>query len=168
MHLTEIRINLCPGGNASRLKAFCSLTFDNTFVVRDVKLIDGHDGLFVAMPSRKLADHCPRCTEKNHLRAKFCNQCGQRLDPERASRSRNAMAMTMRPKLHADIAHPISVSARREIERQVVEAYRAELERSKRPDYVAPSLDVEDFDLYDIRPIRESEPMSAFRPVGTA
>jgi stage V sporulation protein G len=100
MHLTEIRINLCPGGNASRLKAFCSLTFDNTFVVRDVKLIDGHDGLFVAMPSRKLADHCPRCTEKNHLRAKFCNQCGQRLDPERASRSRNAMAMTMRPKLH--------------------------------------------------------------------
>ena len=45
MHLTEIRINLCPGGGASRLKAFCSLTFDNTFVVRDVKLIDGHDGL---------------------------------------------------------------------------------------------------------------------------
>jgi len=170
MHLTEIRINLCPGGHASRLKAFCSLTFDNTFVVRDVKLIDGHDGLFVAMPSRKLADHCPRCTEKNHLRAKFCNQCGTRLDPERAARSRNGngMSMNLRPKLHADIAHPISVSSRREIENQVVQAYRSELERSKRPDYVAPSLDVEDFDLYDLRPAGEQEHMSALRPVGTA
>jgi stage V sporulation protein G len=168
MHLTEVRINLCPGGAASRLKAFCSLTFDNTFVVRDVKLIDGHDGLFVAMPSRKLADHCPRCTEKNHLRAKFCNQCGQRLDPERAARGRNGMSLQMRPKLHADIAHPISVSGRRQIESQVVEAYRTELERSKRPDYVAPSLDVEDFDLYDLGPSQEHTPLSALRPVGTA
>jgi stage V sporulation protein G len=56
MELTEIRINLA-NGNGGRLKAFCSLTFDNTFVVRDVKLIDGHDGMFLAMPSRKLSDH---------------------------------------------------------------------------------------------------------------
>ena len=47
MQLTEVRINLC-GGQATRLKAFCSLTFDNTFVIRDVKLIEGNDGLFVA------------------------------------------------------------------------------------------------------------------------
>ncbi len=60
MHLTEVRINLC-GSQQSRLKAFCSLTFDNTFVIRDVKLIEGPDGLFLAMPSRKLCDHCPRC-----------------------------------------------------------------------------------------------------------
>jgi stage V sporulation protein G len=170
MHLTEIRINLCPGGGASRLKAFCSLTFDNTFVVRDVKLIEGHDGLFVAMPSRKLADHCPRCTEKNHLRAKFCNQCGQRLDPERSARQRsgNGMGAAMRPKLHADIAHPISVGSRREIESQVVHAYRNEVQRSKEPGYVAPSLDAEDFELYDPLPVREREPMLQLRQTGTA
>ena len=40
MQLTEVRINLCSQ-RGSRLKAFCSLTFDDTFVVRDVKLIDG-------------------------------------------------------------------------------------------------------------------------------
>lgn len=168
MHLTEIRINLCPGGGASRLKAFCSLTFDNTFVVRDVKLIDGHDGLFVAMPSRKLADHCPRCTEKNHLRARFCNQCGHRLDSERAARGRNAVASAARPKLHADIAHPISVSSRREIESQVVHAYRNEVERSKQPGYVAASLDAEDFELYDLRPVREHDHASEMRSVRTA
>ena len=62
MQLTEVRVNLCGGGNhVGRLKAFCSLTFDDTFVVRDVKLIEGDDGLFLAMPSRKLADHCPGC-----------------------------------------------------------------------------------------------------------
>src|SRR3982750_825629 len=60
MELTEVRINLC-GDRGGRLKAFCSLTFDNTFVIRDVKLIDGNDGLFLAMPSRKLCDHCPSC-----------------------------------------------------------------------------------------------------------
>jgi len=82
MQLTEVRVNLC-GQTAGRLKAFCSLTFDDTFVVRDVKLIEGPDGLFLAMPSRKLCDHCPRCGEKNHLRARFCNNCGSRLDENR-------------------------------------------------------------------------------------
>ena len=48
MKLTEVRINLCPE-NRSRLKAFCSLTFDNTFVIRDVKLIEGNGGLFLAI-----------------------------------------------------------------------------------------------------------------------
>jgi stage V sporulation protein G len=152
MHLTEIRINLCPGG-AGRLKAFCSLTFDHTFVVRDVKLIEGHDGFFVAMPSRKICDHCPRCAEKNHLRAQFCNQCGCRLDAERAMRTRSGL----RPKLHADVAHPINVAARRQIESEVVHAFRQEVERSKQPGYVPPALDGEEFDFYDDRPVRPGE-----------
>lgn len=88
MELTEVRINLC-GDRGGRLKAFCSLTFDNTFVIRDVKLIDGNDGLFLAMPSRKLCDHCPACNEKNHLRARFCNNCGRRLNEDRYQQLRN-------------------------------------------------------------------------------
>src|SRR3954470_5171107 len=88
MELTEVRINLC-GDRGGRLKAFCSLTFDNTFFIRDVKLIDGNDGLFLAMPSRKLCDHCPACNEKNHLRARYCNNCGRRLNEERHQQYRN-------------------------------------------------------------------------------
>src|SRR5580765_6753865 len=97
MQLTEVRVNLC-GGQAGRLKAFCSLTFDDTFVVRDVKLIEGPDGLFLAMPSRKLCDHCPRCGEKNHLRARFCNNCGGRLNENRFMRQHgNAAAAAGAP-----------------------------------------------------------------------
>lgn len=164
MELTEVRINLCAE-QGSRLKAFCSLTFDNTFVIRDVKLIDGNDGLFLAMPSRKLCDHCPSCREKNHLRARYCNQCGRRLNESRYLQYRNGNGHThgsghgARVKLHADIAHPINAECRQDIERRALEAFDRELERSRQPGYVPPSLDGEDFELYDDR---------ASRPAGGA
>ncbi len=159
MQLTEIRINLCPmnhgpvvprahQSHGSRLRAFCSLTFDGTFVIRDVKLIEGNGGLFLAMPSRKLADHCPDCGEKNHLRARYCNQCGARLNEERYLQYRQCNGTT-RLKLHADVAHPINARCRQQVEKRVVDAYWREVERSKLPGYVAPSLDHEDFELYD-------------------
>ena len=183
MELTEVRINLC-GDRGGRLKAFCSLTFDNTFVIRDVKLIDGNDGLFLAMPSRKLCDHCPACHEKNHLRARYCNNCGRRLNEDRYQQYRNGNGHGHghanngnghgtslngnghgggRLKLHADIAHPINADCRQDIERRVLDAYDRELERSRQPGYVAPSLDHEDFELYDDRPARP-----ALRPTGTS
>ena len=160
MQLTEVRINLC-GSQQSRLKAFCSLTFDNTFVIRDVKLIEGPDGLFLAMPSRKLCDHCPRCGDKNHLRARFCNGCGARLDENRFMRQHHGNSGHSRLKLHADIAHPINAECRSALEHDVVHAYQAELERSKQPGYVPPSLDMDDIDYYDERPLR-------LRPTGTS
>ncbi|HYO08992.1 MAG TPA: SpoVG family protein [Tepidisphaeraceae bacterium] len=165
MQLTEVRVNLC-GGHGGRLKAFCSLTFDDTFVVRDVKLIEGPDGLFLAMPSRKLCDHCPRCAEKNHLRARFCNGCGSRLDETRSGRhgGGNGHSGHGRLKLHADIAHPINAHCRSDLEQEVVAAYQQELERSKQPGYVAPNLDHEDMDFDDARP--PAAPMR-LRPTGT-
>jgi stage V sporulation protein G len=149
MELTEVRINLCnvPG---TRLKAFCSLTFDDTFVIRDVKLIEGHDGLFLAMPSRKLADHCKRCGEKNHLRAKFCNQCGRRLEEHRFANGNTSGMGNGRVKLHADIAHPINAECRQRIERRVMGEYQLELDRSKQPGYVPPNLDGEYDGEFDV------------------
>src|SRR3954467_10854104 len=93
-----------------RLQAFCSITFDDCFVIRDLKIIEGTKGSFVAMPSRKLTDRCGSCGSKNHLTARHCNQCGGRLDESRALRSTDGRA-----KLHADIAHPISSSCREAI-----------------------------------------------------
>jgi stage V sporulation protein G len=159
MQLTEIRINLCgapvpargprPPQQGGRLRAFCSLTFDDTFVIRDVKLIDGNDGLFLAMPSRKLMDHCPGCGDKNHLRARFCNHCGSRLDEDRYLRYRSGNGHS-RLKLHADIAHPINARMRHEIERRVFDAYEMEIERSQQPGYVPPNLEHEDLDAFDL------------------
>lgn len=50
MKITEVRISLC---NEDRLKAFANVTFDDEFVVRGLKIIEGRNGLFVSMPSRR-------------------------------------------------------------------------------------------------------------------
>src|SRR5438067_5619420 len=119
------------GNDNERLQAFCSVTFDNAFVVRDLKIIEGTKGSFVAMPSRKLTDRCMQCGCKNHLRARFCNQCGSKLDEDRATRDADGRA-----KLHADIAHPINSACREVIQSAVIKAYQEERERSKQPGYV--------------------------------
>jgi stage V sporulation protein G len=165
MQLSEIRINLC-GPNGGRLKAFCSLTFDNTFVIRDVKLIEGNDGLFLAMPSRKLCDRCRRCGEKNHLKSRYCNNCGARLDENRYLHYQSGNG-TPRLKLHADIAHPINADCRLELERRVLLAYQDEIERSKLPGYVPQKLDG-DLDMLVVD--HEHEPDQShlrLRPTGT-
>lgn len=53
MRITEININL---RDEDKLKAFVNITFDDVFVVRGLKVIEGGQGLFVCMPSRKLPD----------------------------------------------------------------------------------------------------------------
>lgn len=130
MVITEVRIKLC-GENNERLLAFCSITFGGAFVVRDLKIIEGTRGMFVAMPSRKLADRCPECGSKNHMRARFCNGCGCQLDENRAMRDADG-----RVKLHADIAHPIHAAAREQIQRAVIEAFQEEREKSLQPGYI--------------------------------
>lgn len=39
-----------------RLKAYATITIDNCFIIRDIKIIQGYDGLFVAMPAKKMKD----------------------------------------------------------------------------------------------------------------
>ena len=143
MVITEVRIKLCEA-NSERLLAFCSVTFDNAFVVRDLKIIEGTKGMFVAMPSRKLTDRCYKCGCKNHLRARFCNSCGGKLDEHRAMRDTEGRA-----KLHADIAHPIHSAAREQLQGAVIKSYCEEKERAKMPGYVC-TYDEYDYDHEDM------------------
>jgi stage V sporulation protein G len=129
MEITEVRIKLMEDAD-DRLRAFCSITFDQCFVVRDLKIIDGINGPFVAMPSRKLTSHCPRCRAKNHLRAVHCNQCGARLPEDRMVRDHEGRA-----KLYADIAHPINAVCREMIQSYVIAEFEKELERAQQPGY---------------------------------
>jgi len=140
MEISEVRVKLVSNKD-DRLKAFCSVTMDNEFVVRDIKIIEGTNGLFVAMPSRKMSDHCGKCGSKNHLRARYCNNCGTRLPEERMRKD-----VKGRPKLHADIAHPINVECRKKIQEKVTRAYEEEVEKSKQPDYKPPELDTPEDD----------------------
>jgi DNA-binding cell septation regulator SpoVG len=126
VQVTEVRIKLMEQSE-DRLRAFCSITIDHSFVVRDLKIIDGTSGPFVAMPSRKLSGHCPRCGYKNHLRAAFCNQCGVKL--------RVPSAIDSPQKLYADVAHPINSECREMISAAVLTEFEAELRRSAEPGY---------------------------------
>jgi stage V sporulation protein G len=55
MKITEVRIRKVKKDD-SKLKAVASITIDDVFVVHDIKVIDGNDGNFIAMPSRKTPD----------------------------------------------------------------------------------------------------------------
>jgi stage V sporulation protein G len=130
MEITEVRIKLMEESE-DRLRAFCSITLDHCFVIRDLKIIEGTNGPFVAMPSRKMSARCGRCGSKNHLRSHYCNQCGARLrgpqDLKEVEGGPN--------KLYADIAHPINQACRDMIQQAVIREYALELERAKQPGY---------------------------------
>lgn len=53
MQVTDVKVFPV---NEDRLKAYATITFDDCFVVRDLKIIQGHQGLFVAMPSKRRKD----------------------------------------------------------------------------------------------------------------
>ena len=125
MDITEIRIKLMEDSE-DRLRAFCSITLDHAFVIRDLKIIDGSNGPFVAMPSRKLTGHCQRCRHKNHLRSNYCNHCGTKQEEA---------GYDTPQKLYADVAHPINSECREHIQNAVLKEFNAELSRYQQPGY---------------------------------
>ena len=55
MKITDVRVRIVKKDD-SKLKAVASVTIDDCFVVHDIKVIEGNEGYFIAMPSRKTAD----------------------------------------------------------------------------------------------------------------
>lgn len=155
MEITDIRLKLI-NDSGDRLKAVCTITFDDQFVVRDVKVVEGTSGLFVAMPSRKLSVACNRCGHKNHLRSKYCNECGAKLSvhgipPDADGRAR----------MHRDIAHPITAAFRDAVQKQVIEAYHIEYERSDDRDDALRTDDCDDAPRTDDDHTEETDEYSA-------
>lgn len=159
MEITEVRVKLMEDSD-DRLRAFCSITFDDRFVVRDLKIIDGINGPFVAMPSRKLTAHCPECRAKNHLRAIYCNQCGRKLPQDRPPRESDG-----RVKFYADIAHPVNTECREMLQECVLSEYETELKIAEQPGYVSRYDDMyEEDEQGDLEPFdepQESRPPSS-------
>lgn len=55
MNISDVRVRIVRKDD-TKLKAVASVTFDDCFVVHDIKVIEGNEGYFIAMPSRKTAD----------------------------------------------------------------------------------------------------------------
>lgn len=149
MDISEVRIKLMNDPH-ERLLAFCSITFDVSFVIRDLKIIQGAKGAFVAMPSRKLMDRCPKCHNKNHLRASFCNQCGVGLDENRADKDDAGRA-----RLYADIAHPINSECRELIQEEVLKAYQIEKVSAQQDGYICRYDDFGEEDYARLSPFED-------------
>jgi stage V sporulation protein G len=130
VEITEVRIKLVSEVD-TRLRAFCSITIDRGFVVRDLKIIQRQLDYFVAMPSRKLTEKCPRCTAKNDVRSRYCSNCGAALPPAPATDPTGS-----RNRMFVDIAHPVNAACRDQIETAVLAAFKEEKIRSEQPDYV--------------------------------
>ena len=123
MEITEVRVVLRDSPD-KKLKAYATVTFDNAFVVRNIKVIEGTSGLFIAMPSRKIKQPCLKCGFKNEIRSKYCNQCGAQLPL--APRPINQESTGTAQLEHKDIAHPITQSFREHLQKRVLEAYEQE------------------------------------------
>ena len=120
MEITEVRVSLKDGSN-KKLKAYVTVTFDNSFVVRNIKVIEGNSGIFVAMPTRKAKQFCPRCGKRIDMGSKYCSYCGSQLPVvEKEGENKNAQ------QIHQDIAHPINQEFRDYLQKTVLEAYEKE------------------------------------------
>jgi len=120
MEISDVRVRLAENPS-DRLKAFCTMTLGEVFVIRDLKIVEGSRGLFVAMPSRRVMVPCKSCGHRNHLRARFCNDCGCELPPPPITTDEDG-----RTQLHRDIAHPITTEFRQLVQGRVMEAYEKE------------------------------------------
>ena len=121
MEITEIRV-FQKEGQDKKLKAYTTVTFDNSFVVRNIKVIQGSNGLFIAMPSRKIKRLCRKCHFKNEVGSKFCNHCGT---PIRSEHQGSEFSDTKTE--HRDIAHPITQKFREYLQMKILEAYEKEV-----------------------------------------
>jgi stage V sporulation protein G len=121
MEITEIRV-FPKEGQDKKLKAYATVTFDHAFVVRNIKIIQGSSGLFIAMPSKKMKYLCPKCHFKNEVGSKFCNYCGTTIESlNQQIGSSDAKAE------HRDIAHPITQEFREYLQMKILEAFEKEI-----------------------------------------
>ncbi|MCA8910951.1 MAG: SpoVG family protein [Planctomycetes bacterium] len=123
IEVTEVRVKLASEDD-EKLLGYCSVTLNNAFVIKDLKIIQGDEAPFIAMPSRKITDKCAKCGYKNHLRAKYCNECGAKLPHNRADTDARGRA-----KLHFDLVHPIRSEVRDYVHKAILDAYHKEAAR---------------------------------------
>ena len=127
MEITDVRIFLKESSSNTKLKAYATITLDHSFVVRNIKVIEGGKGLFVAMPSERAKNPCPKCGFRNTVNSRFCNQCAAALAPTvpKAASGGEEVPGSQGVSEHRDIAHPITIECREYIQKKILEAYEA-------------------------------------------
>jgi DNA-binding cell septation regulator SpoVG len=115
MNITDVKISLADSTD-ERLIGFACITIDDEFVIRDLRIIAGQRGQFVAMLSRKKSHSCLQCGTKNDRTSRFCSQCGHRMPIEQSDTDSRQFS---------DIVHPVTEECREHIEDVVLHALAA-------------------------------------------
>lgn len=126
MEITEVRVFI-KNGQDKKLKAYTTVTFDNCFVVRNIKVIQGSSGFFIAMPSRKMKVPCSKCHFRNETGSKFCSHCASKLPEQVISSVKTDESKSE----HRDIAHPVTKEFREYLQNKVLDAYYQEVSKNE-------------------------------------
>jgi stage V sporulation protein G len=135
--ITEVRIFPKKEDGDKKLRAFAAVTFDHSFVVRDIKIIEGGNGLFVAMPSRKTKEPCTKCGARNPVHSNFCSQCGTKMESHEPRPTAPEELTAARHSAHKDIAHPITPESREYIQKSILDAFHAQFKEHAKNDTAA-------------------------------
>ena len=111
MQITDIRFHL-PQHTEQRLLAYATITFDECFVVHDIRLLRRGDGILVVLPSKRFRYPCPQCSRKCDFDSQFCKHCGA-----------NFKAVVN--ETFSDIAHPINKEFRHYFDSTIIERFQA-------------------------------------------
>lgn len=111
IEITEISIRK-PQYPDSRLLAFVTVIFENSFAVTDLRLLQLKDGPFLAMPSKKATTPCPKCKRKNTFDARYCAKCG--------------LLLEFKEEEHFDVSFPINNNFRKFMLESILKAYQEE------------------------------------------
>lgn len=118
MRITEIHLTLVDRPDDC-LRAFCSVTFDNVFVVKDLRVIEGPRGLFVAIPSENRTATNPHLRATNPLQARCRSERGYRFALDEPKDFGGTP--------HSETMHPITAAFRARLESRVIAAYREQM-----------------------------------------
>lgn len=120
MKITEISVVVADDHIQKRdgVLAFAKIIFDNTFCVRDIKVMHHTGCIFLGMPARKKTQPCPGpgCRSKVFFSDSFCSSCGHKLSLSRPE------------KPYGDVAYPITSQFRRYLEERIMEVYNGQVE----------------------------------------
>lgn len=105
-----------PGKGRNRLLAWVKVVINNSWVVKDIRIVRGSQRILVAMPSTYVQDYCPFCNRQNRVEANYCNWCGCQLDSQRAYCGEGVT-------LVKDLFHPLNNETRMAFEELVLNAY---------------------------------------------
>jgi DNA-binding cell septation regulator SpoVG len=129
MEVTDVRV-IPVSGKRERLLAVCHVVFDNSLVVRDIRLFRTRTEKIIAeFPAFDHTDRCPKCRHKNSIKYRYCTWCGIKLGTDRVAKD----PQTGKKILNYDIAHPLDVKTRDVITSKLLEEYNKKMAQTQPP-----------------------------------